>query len=234
VTLLALNELVNGGLLAPAGDGMYPVWMVPPAPDKEPNPRHGYVVSFVRLHERGFIAPASRFMRGQFHHYGVELHNFAPNTISQAASVVAVREGFLGIPANWDLWVHLFRDELHTLTMGERGTRRAVCAGGLTLALQDTCEELCPLCTMTSNNADWDKGWFYLRNDGVGLPPYTRKVLMGKPDAWYHDVSPPSQQRRLESLTTALQHLADTGLGVASIIANFHHQRIAPLMEREL
>jgi hypothetical protein len=38
----------------------------------------------------------------------------------------------------------------------------------------------------------------------------------------------------LESLTTALRHLADTGLGVASIITNFHHRRIVPLMEREL
>jgi hypothetical protein len=31
-----------------------------------------------------------------------------------------------------------------------------------------------------------------------------------------------------------MRHLVDTGLGVASIIANFHHQRIIPLMEREL
>jgi hypothetical protein len=87
---------------------------------------------------------------------------------------------------------------------------------------------------MTSNNMDWEKGWFYLRNDGAGLPPYIEKVLMGKTDAWRHDVSPPSRQRRLESLTTALRHLADTGLGAASIIANFHHRRIVPLMEREL
>jgi hypothetical protein len=87
---------------------------------------------------------------------------------------------------------------------------------------------------MTSNNADWEKGWFYLRNDGAGLPPYIGKVLMGKTDAWHHGVSPPSRQRRLESLTTAIRHLADTRLGAASIIANFHHQRISPLMEREL
>jgi hypothetical protein len=31
-----------------------------------------------------------------------------------------------------------------------------------------------------------------------------------------------------------LQRLADTGLGAASVITNFHHQRIVPLMEREL
>jgi hypothetical protein len=55
VTLFALNELANGGLLEPAGDGMYPAWMVPPASDREPNSLHGYVVSFVRLHECGFM-----------------------------------------------------------------------------------------------------------------------------------------------------------------------------------
>jgi hypothetical protein len=44
----ALNELVNGGLLAPTGDGPYPAWMVPSASDRESNPPYGYVVSFIR------------------------------------------------------------------------------------------------------------------------------------------------------------------------------------------
>jgi hypothetical protein len=78
---------------------------------------------------------------------------------------------------NWDLWVHLFRAEVHTLATGEVRTRQAVCAGGLTLALQDTCKELYPPCTMTSNNTDREKGWFYLHNDSTGFPPYTGKVL---------------------------------------------------------
>jgi hypothetical protein len=55
-----------------------------------PNPPSGYVVRFTRFHERDFAAPASRFMRALCHHYGVELHNFAPNTISQAAAFVGV------------------------------------------------------------------------------------------------------------------------------------------------
>jgi hypothetical protein len=50
--------------------------------DREPNPPFGYVVSFVRFHKRGFAAPASHFLRGLCHHYGVELHNFTPNAIS--------------------------------------------------------------------------------------------------------------------------------------------------------
>jgi hypothetical protein len=87
---------------------------------------------------------------------------------------------------------------------------------------------------MTSNNADWEKGWFYLCNDGVVLPQYIGKVLREKPDAWVHDMSPPSRQRRLKSLTSALRQLADSGLGVTSVITNFHHRRIIPLMEREL
>jgi hypothetical protein len=56
----------------------------------------------------------------------VELHNFAPNAILQAATFVGVCEGFLGIPVNWVLWVHLFREELHTLTAQEPKVRSMV------------------------------------------------------------------------------------------------------------
>jgi hypothetical protein len=65
----------------------------------------------------------------------------------------------------------LFCAELHTLATGETRVRRAVRAGGLTFALRDSRKELYPPCTMTSNNAEWEREWFYLRNDGVGLPP---------------------------------------------------------------
>jgi hypothetical protein len=110
-------------------------------------------------------------MRGLCHHYGVELHNFAPNAISQAATFVGICEGFLGIPVNWDLWVHLFRAELHTLSTAETRVRRVVRVGGLSILLWDSCREFYPPCTITSNNAEWERGWFYLHNDGAGLPP---------------------------------------------------------------
>jgi hypothetical protein len=64
--------------------------------------------------------------------------HFAPNAISQAATYVGVCEGFLGIPVNWDLWVHLFRVELHTLATTETRVHRAVRAGGLSISLRDT------------------------------------------------------------------------------------------------
>jgi hypothetical protein len=47
---------------------------------------------------------------------------------------------------------------------------------------------------MTINNTEWERGWFYLRNDGAGLPPYTGKVLKAKTNDWRHNVSPSSRQ----------------------------------------
>jgi hypothetical protein len=170
-TTLSLNLLVAGGQLAANVDGQPAEWIVPSERDQVPNPPFGYIVSFVRFHERGFAAPASHFMRALCYHYGVELHNFTPNVISQAATFVGVCEGFLGIPVNWDLWVHLFRAELHTLATSEPRTRRVARAGGLSLALRSSHREEYIPCMMTSNNADWERGWFYLRNADPGLPP---------------------------------------------------------------
>jgi hypothetical protein len=158
VTEFALNELVNGSHLAPNVEGSPLARIVPPAADREPNPSYGYIVSFIRHHERGFTAPASCFMRGLCHHYGVELHNFAPNAISQAATFVGVCEGFLGIPVNWDLWVHLFHAELHTLATAKTRVRQAVCAGGLTFSVRDLLKEWYIPSTMMINNAEWERG----------------------------------------------------------------------------
>jgi hypothetical protein len=85
---------------------------------------------------------------------------------------------------------------------------------------------------MTSNNAEWERGWFYLHNDGAA--PYSGKVLMERADSWHHGVSPSSHQTRLDSLLAALKTLADDGLTVGCVLANLHHWRIIPLMERPL
>jgi hypothetical protein len=71
-TTLSLNLLVAGGQLAENVEGQPAEWIVSSERDRVPNPLFGYVVSFVRCHERGFAAPASRFMRALCYHYGVE------------------------------------------------------------------------------------------------------------------------------------------------------------------
>jgi hypothetical protein len=86
---------------------------------------------------------------------------------------------------------------------------------------------------MTSKNVEWER---------VVLPPqrrrrppsYTGKVLMERADSLYHGASTFLHQAWLDSLLTPLKNLADAGLGAASVLANLHRRRIAPLMEREL
>jgi hypothetical protein len=181
------------------------------------------VVSFVRFHERGFTAPARRFMRALCHHYGVELHNFAPNVISQAATFVGICEGYLGIPVNWDLWIHLFRAELFTQPTSEQ-------TGGMLLALRGQRKDDYIPCTMTNNNA----GVVLPSQRRARSPPYTGLVLREKPDSWHHGVSPPQHRDRLDSLLVALRNLAGRRLTAGSVLAFLHHRRVVSLMERPL
>ena len=147
-------------------------------------------MSLVWLHERGFGVPVSRFMRALCDYYGVELHNFAPNSISQAAVFVTVCEGYLGIEAHWDLWIHLFHGKLFIENV--RGQpKRFARAGSLMLHLCPTRTDLYIPNKMTTNNAGWTRGWVYLRNEDERLPAFTDKVLWEKPDKWGWGVSPP-------------------------------------------
>ena len=66
----------------------------------------------------------------------MELHNFAPNAILQVAVFVALYEGYLGVEAHWDLWVHLFHGELYTDHIAGQ-PRRYARAGGLTLQVRE-------------------------------------------------------------------------------------------------
>ena len=47
-------------------------------------------------------------------------------------------------------------------------------------------------------------------------------------------MSPPERQAKLGVFIDVLQHLACQGLTAAAVIANFHRQRMLPLMERRL
>ena len=88
------------------------------------------------FHEHGLGLLADRFMRALPHYYDVELHNFNPNSIVQAAIFVAVYEGYLGIAPHWELWLHLFWAGHTTKPAGTMGTRKAMRVGGYTLQVR--------------------------------------------------------------------------------------------------
>ena len=86
-TEAVLEQLVVDRLLPMNTSLEQPAWIPSRPEETEPNPPEGYVVSLVRLHERGFGVPVSRFMWALCEYYG-------------AAVFVAVCEGYLGIKAH--------------------------------------------------------------------------------------------------------------------------------------
>jgi hypothetical protein len=183
VTVDDLEALITDGLLRPLSGDPQPEWMAT-ASEADPTPPPRYVVSFVSFHERGFGVPASHFMRALLHYYGVELHNFNPKFVTQAAIFAAVCEGFLGIDPHWDLWTHLFSTELFSLMTGEKKVRMAVRAGGCTLQLrQGRAQQYIPA-ILVSSNKGWQRQWFYLRNDDGRLPSFSQRVVTAAGSNW--------------------------------------------------
>jgi hypothetical protein len=178
-----LEALVADGLPRPLSNEPQLEWMAP-ASEADPTPPPGYVVSFIPFHERGFVVPASRFMRALLHHYGVELHNFNPNSIAQVAIFAVVCEGFLGIDPHWDLWTHLFSTEFFAATTETKKVRMVVWAGGCTLQLRlGRAQQYIPA-SLVSSNKGWQNRWFYLRNDSGMLPQFSQRVVTAASINW--------------------------------------------------
>ena len=69
-TVAVLEQLVADRLLPLNPDSGAPAWISPRPEETEPKPPQGYVVSFVRLHERGFGVPVCRFIGYFTNHVG--------------------------------------------------------------------------------------------------------------------------------------------------------------------
>jgi hypothetical protein len=226
-----LEALLADGLLRPLSGGPQLEWMA--SSEADPTPPPGYMVSFIPFHERGFGVPASRFMRALLHYYGVELHNFNPNSIVQAAIFAAVCEGFLGIDPHWDLWTHLFSAELFASTTEAKKVRMAVRAGGCTLQLRPGRAQLYIPAILVSSNKGWQRRWFYLRNNDGRLPSFSQRVVIAVGSNWRWGATR-AKQEMLQPLLDALQKLRDEGLTSAGVVAAIHRRRVLPLAERWL
>ena len=86
-------------------------WIIPGGEDAL-SPPDGYIISFVPFHERGFVTPPHRFLRGLLHYYGLELQHLNPNGIQHISAFVALCEGYLGIEPHFELWKYFFAVEL--------------------------------------------------------------------------------------------------------------------------
>jgi hypothetical protein len=205
-----------------------------PGSEADTTPPPGYVVSFTPFHERGFGMPASHFMRVLPHYYGVELHNFNPNSIAQAAIFAAVCEGFLGIDPHWDLCTHLFSAEFFATSTDVKKVRMAMRrAGGCTLQLRSGRVAQYIPASLVSSNKGWQNRWFYLRNDDGMLPPFSQQVVTAAGDNWRWGATRENQEK-LQPILRALQKLQAAGLTAAGVVAAIHRWRVLPLAERRL
>jgi hypothetical protein len=139
----------------------------------------------------------------------------------------------LGIAPHWDLWTHLFSAELFASPTGERRVRAAVWAGGCILQLRQSRASLYIPAILASSNKGWQRRWFYLRNDGEMLPPFSQRVVTAAADTWRYG-TPYDRQKNLEPLLKALEVLRKGGLTAAGVIATIHRRRVLPLAERRL
>jgi len=78
ITFQCMEALIRRGLLR--------TWTSPkewllPGEEELSLPPNGYVVSFAHFHERGFVTPAHKYLRGLLHYYKIELQHLNPNGI---------------------------------------------------------------------------------------------------------------------------------------------------------
>ena len=73
-------------------------------PHEEPNE----AVIFHSFILHGLGIPISNFFRGLLHHWGIQAHHLAPNSIHHISIFVHLCEAFLGIKPHFDLFQYLF------------------------------------------------------------------------------------------------------------------------------
>ena len=78
ITIQRMEGLVHRGLLRAWTSAEE--WLLLGNEDS-PSLPDGYVVSFTHFHERGFVTPAHKFLRGLLHYYKIELQHLNPNRI---------------------------------------------------------------------------------------------------------------------------------------------------------
>ena len=96
-----VEDLVDDGLIARDS------WRLP-GDEAEPQPCEGERVLLTTHLERGFSLPPHPFFRNFLNFFGAQLHHFPPNTMAFLAAFVIMCECFLGCPAHWGLFKHIF------------------------------------------------------------------------------------------------------------------------------
>jgi hypothetical protein len=89
--------------------------------------------------------------------------------------------------------------------------------------------------TLTSSNSDWNKRWFYLRNDPEhALPAYTGCSIAKSQRNWADGLAKKEQKKVLKSHWAMLGRLRNAGITLAEVVRQYHSRGVVPLWRRPL
>ena len=135
----------------------------------EPRPEENEVVSFTHFHSFWFGVPARPLLRWLLYYYGLCLHDLTPQRIIHLFVFIMLCEGFLGVPAHYELWRSLFwvvcsvPKEVHLPQMG----------GALTQLHPRLEDRYLILDRYPSVDLGWQKSWLYIPNESPPLTSYS-------------------------------------------------------------
>jgi hypothetical protein len=84
-------------------------WRVPPRIEVEPRPNENEVIPFAHFHSFGFGVPPHPLLQWLLYYYELRLHDLTPEEILHLSVFIMLCEGFVGVPAHYELWRSFFR-----------------------------------------------------------------------------------------------------------------------------
>jgi hypothetical protein len=166
----------------------------------------GYVVACAAFYEWGFSVSSHRFLCSLLQFYGLELHHLTASGILHIAAFVTLCEAYMGIEPHFNLWNYFFCAWLQQGSGAEAATLGSVDIFIISGHRVDPYLRL----PMPGPPDEWQKVWFFLRNDVYTLlPMFTGSHLVPQPNWWYSVAK--KDLHRLQPLCEVVQRLLPGG-----------------------
>ncbi|KQK16260.1 hypothetical protein BRADI_1g27841v3 [Brachypodium distachyon] len=173
---IKILELQDDGLLSGGPDGVRI-----PAKDEYPRPLLGERVIFLDYMLRGLSFPLHAFFRAMLLAYGLQLHDFPPNSYLHVACFIMLCECFLGVSPHWGLWKRIF------MIKGQK----ADTVGSVNFQVRSDAKYFS--LQQRESVQSWRSKWFYVQADALGadpsLPAFSIKKKVKKTAAWNHELT---------------------------------------------
>lgn len=184
--------------------------------------------------ERGFSLPPHPFFHAFLDFFGAQLHHLPPNAVVYLAAFISLCENFLGCPAHWGLYKHLFTCRVMTVKRSTQSGKKmnvAQLCGGLGIQLRG---KVCfSHMTFLDSVKGWQESWFYCQDIPVGegqsgLSPYSSERVRPAPK---RTVSK-EEKVEVDILVIALVVLVQKGINGLDLLEVFFQRSIQPLQVR--